>query len=186
MSKRIRLLGGALALLAVGLITPSIANAAEEPRSGSEAAGVTASAATRSKLHELVTPGRKGFFYSANPTEVRRAVSNGFRKTDRNLGYVRVKSAAGVLKLYRLRYKAKSSYIITASPTERHRLASSGKFVYEGVVGHVSKTAGSSRFQIFRVSRNGSWRVTNRTLARQLRQQGWHVDGSLGFISKTR
>ena len=186
MKHRFWRLSCALAFLAVGLIAPSIANAAEKSASGPVPQSVTAKAATRSKLHELVTPGSKGYFYSANPTEVRRAVANGFRKTGRNLGYVRVKSAAGVLKLYRLRYKAKSSYIITASPKERHRLASSGRFVYEGVVGHVSKKSGGSRFQIFRVSNNGAWRVTNRSLARELRQRGWHVDGSLGFISRTK
>jgi hypothetical protein len=186
MNHRIRLLGGALALLAAGVIAPSVASAAVKPASGLEPAEVTTSAATRSKLYELVTPGSRGFFYSANPTEVRRAVTKGFRKTDRNLGYVRVKSAASVVKLYRLRYKAKSSYIITISPTERKRLVNSGKFVYEGVVGHTSKTSGSTRFQLFRVTKNASWRVTNRSLARQLKQQGWHVDGSLGHVSRTK
>lgn len=186
MNHRIRLLGGALALLAVGLIAPGVASAAEKPVPGSEPAGVSASAATRSKLYELVTPGSKGFFYSANPAEVRRAVANGFRKTDRDLGYVRVKSATGVVKLYRLRSKARSSYLVTISPTERKRLVDSGTFVYEGVIGHTSKASGSTRFQLFRVSKSGSWRVANRALARQLKQQGWHVDGSLGHISKTR
>jgi Repeat of unknown function (DUF5648) len=175
---------GAL-LLTAGITVTGVGTTVQASASGTATAGEASTTATtwRVRMHELATPGKRGWFYTVNPAEYWRARRAGFTPANQYLGHIANRRVAGTLPLYRLRVKTRSSYLLTLSAAERNRLVASGRYVYEGVLGYTSTTGGTGKFRIYRVSKAGlGWRVVQTRMAVALIRQGWHRDGTLGYV----
>lgn len=136
------------------------------------------------KIYEFTTPGGKGYFYTTNPAEaVSAARDYHFTPVKHDLGRISNVPFKGSLALYRLRYKPFSSYLVANSTQERDSLVHSGQFVYEGVMGYVSKSE-TGKLLLWRVANNCHWRLVTRAESSSLIQQGWHSDGPVGYVWK--
>ncbi|TDB97244.1 hypothetical protein E1267_40080 [Nonomuraea longispora] len=171
--------------------TRFLAIAALSAMAASVAVGAPASAdpaptARTSPLIELVTPKSKGFFYTANPAEARRAVQkHGFKRTPTPLGRVAAKPFSGGTALYRLRSTSAMSYILTADPAGLKKLIASGKFVNEGILGYVGKTGDPAK-RIWRLHYDNQpkWRIAITAHKDSIlrNEPGWSLDGPSGYL----
>lgn len=177
-ARRPRLLAAGAVVTSAALVAGGVAVA-----NGAGAAQTGAAATTtRAQLIEMRTAGSIGYFYTANQAEYLRAQKLGFKFTGQVPGYVSSTAIRGTVPLYRLRWLTKSSYLLTISTDERNRLAASGKFKYEGVVGRVPVYKASDRVLVYRVSKNGQWRVVRAASVQAHVNAGWHLDGPLAYL----
>lgn len=173
---------GVVAALAAGAALTAPAAAASAGTAGTS--GAAGDTVQKVRLYELVTPGNKGFFYTASASEKEAAISkHGFKPTQTPLPSVSKTAFPGSAPLYRLRYKAAASYIVSHE-SEARKLAASGKFVLEGVIGHIGqRRSGGSDVGLWRLAHQGRWRLAvtghkDKILADET--PAWQLDGKVG------
>lgn len=150
-----------------GIATAAVATAAPEQ--------TTATA----PIQEFRTAGDKGWFYTLNPAEGRRAVSeNGFSRSA-TFGELKTQPGQDTTPIHRLRAKSGQSYMLSISPQE----FSDSRFVDEGVFGYMDRTEHSGQQKLLRFSNHGKWRVLSDAPqnVENMRKLGYRVDGPLGW-----
>lgn len=150
-----------------GIATASVATAAPD------------SDAATAPIQEYRTVGDKGWFYTLDKAEGRRAASeNGFTHSA-TYGELKTEPGPGTTPIHRLRAKSGQSYMLSVSPQE----FASGKFVDEGVFGYIDRTQHSGQQQLLRFSNHGKWRVLSDAPdnIKNMRKLGYTVDGPLGW-----
>jgi hypothetical protein len=135
-------------------------------------------------LLERTTPGRPGRLYTLDQREALAAVSqHGMRlEPGRAAGFLPRNPFAGSTPMYRLKPSAAAtSWLFTASAAERDALRARG-WVDEGTAGHLYREAGAGRVRLLRFTNGREWRLATEDRSAALRQQGYTVDGPLGYV----
>ncbi|MGH3715370.1 MAG: glycoside hydrolase family 99-like domain-containing protein [Micromonosporaceae bacterium] len=137
-------------------------------------------------LLELRTSGNAGWFWTLSHREAALARSqHGMTQQSTRLGYLRRQAFAGSQPVYRLRHTGRNTYLLTASASELASLVESGRFTAEGTVGHSFKSAASGTTPLWRMYKNGIWRVVPNARKAAYAEAGYTNAVSLGYVYST-
>ncbi|MGH3734757.1 MAG: glycoside hydrolase family 99-like domain-containing protein [Micromonosporaceae bacterium] len=137
-------------------------------------------------LLELRTSGNAGWFWTLSHREAALARSqHGMTLRSTRLGYLRRQAFNGSQPLYRLRHTSRTTYLLTGSASERDTLVASGRFRAEGEVGHVWKTQAAGTSPLWRMYKDGLWRVVPNSRKAAYVAAGYTNAKSLGYVYPT-
>jgi len=135
-------------------------------------------------LRELYTTVDDKYLYTANWNEADNAGKlYGFTfSSNRTLGYIFTANgnSTDTQPLYRLKQVSNGSRLVTPSASERDSLVASQRFVLEGTIGYLYKSAQPNTVQLFRYSNGKGWRVATSSPG-----ASYHLDGPIGYALKS-